>query len=186
MVFDGLWRCLCPSVDQVSLARIVRSPSVLSNPLKPHPIHIPRSQRLPQVEASRRCFATKSPALYETLGADETPRERTSRRPRNATVDMLLRAEAPYRVLHDAALPTIYDALRQLKNHRDSYRKIAAFVRYLVSERDQVPQSFLYECLIRVLADTRGSADHLALLLDEMSCLNIHKSTALYHSALTV
>ncbi|EAQ88089.1 hypothetical protein CHGG_04708 [Chaetomium globosum CBS 148.51] len=86
-----------------------------------------------------------------------------------------------------ATTPTIYEALRNLRSwpHQGQAQKIRRLVKYLVENRGERPNVFLYEALVAANWDpATGSADELAEIYKEMRTANIQPSQAWYHSAL--
>ena len=88
-----------------------------------------------------------------------------------------------------AATPTIYEALRNLRSWpgKGQAQKIRRLVRYLVEDRGERPNIFLYEALVTANWDpATGSADEVAEIYREMRTAGIQPSQAWYHSALRV
>lgn len=83
--------------------------------------------------------------------------------------------------------PVIYEALRNLRGWEGQSNKIRRLVRYLVEERGERPNVFLYEALVTANWDTAtGSANELAEIYKEMRTAGIQPSPGWYHSALKV
>ncbi|AEO55301.1 hypothetical protein MYCTH_2298988 [Thermothelomyces thermophilus ATCC 42464] len=84
-----------------------------------------------------------------------------------------------------APTPVIYEALRSLRGLEGQGNKIRRLVRYLVEERGERPNVFLYEALVTANWDTAtGSANELAEIYKEMRTAGIQPSPGWYHSAL--
>jgi pentatricopeptide repeat protein len=187
MVIDGLWRCLCPSVDSIAFSRTLKFPSFRSL-CAPKPTRfVPQSCDALRRYERREYHGTAS--AYEQHNAEtessRLPRDHKWPERTRDPVKVLLECEPPYRELANAPVPIIYDALRKLRNSKDSFRRVAAFVGHLVRERE-APSLFLYEILVHVMVDTRCSARALLKLIAEMEEIGITKSPALYQSALAV
>ncbi|KAK4155819.1 hypothetical protein C8A00DRAFT_13193 [Chaetomidium leptoderma] len=85
----------------------------------------------------------------------------------------------------DASTPVIYEALRLLRGSRDNGEKIRHLVKYLVEERGERPNTFLYEALVAANWDTTtGSADEHVDIYREMRTVGIEPSQGWYHSVL--
>ncbi|KAL2200520.1 hypothetical protein P885DRAFT_66196 [Corynascus similis CBS 632.67] len=85
----------------------------------------------------------------------------------------------------DAPTPAIYEALRVLRSREGQSNKIRRLVKYLVEERGERPNVFLYEALVTANWDTAtGSANELAEIYKEMRAAGIEPSPGWYHSAL--
>ncbi|KAL2159960.1 hypothetical protein VTH06DRAFT_2093 [Thermothelomyces fergusii] len=81
--------------------------------------------------------------------------------------------------------PVIYEVLRRLRGLEGQSNKIRRLVRYLVEERGERPNAFLYEALVTANWDTAtGSANELAEIYKEMRTAGIQPSPGWYHSAL--
>jgi hypothetical protein len=61
---------------------------------------------------------------------------------------------------------------------------LRALVKYLVEQRSQTPNAFLYEALIVSNWDPLGSAEEVRHILDEMRHLGVSTTSTLYHAAL--
>ncbi|KAH6856613.1 hypothetical protein B0I37DRAFT_367935 [Chaetomium sp. MPI-CAGE-AT-0009] len=87
----------------------------------------------------------------------------------------------------EAATPTIYEALRSLRNWpgKGQAQKIRRLVKYLVEDRGERPNVFLYEALVTANWDpATGSADEVLEMYKEMRSAGIQPSQGWYHSAL--
>ncbi|KAL2129528.1 hypothetical protein VTI74DRAFT_7634 [Chaetomium olivicolor] len=94
------------------------------------------------------------------------------------------RADFPYDT-NAAETRVIYEALRLLRGNREDSVKIRKLVKYLVEERGERPNIFLYEALVVANWDpATGSAGELSAILEEMRSLGIKPSASFYHAAL--
>ncbi|KAK3294846.1 uncharacterized protein B0H64DRAFT_196528 [Chaetomium fimeti] len=87
----------------------------------------------------------------------------------------------------DAPTPAIYEALRSLRSWpgKGQAQKIRRLVKYLVEDRGERPNVFLYEALVTANWDpVTGSADELVDIYKEMRTAGIQPSQGWYHSAL--
>jgi hypothetical protein len=77
--------------------------------------------------------------------------------------------------------------LRGLRNRKDQGEKIRRLVDYLVKERGERPNLFLYEALVTANWDTTtGSAAALKAIIYEMKGSGIEAYQGFYNSALRV
>lgn len=89
--------------------------------------------------------------------------------------------------LHKFRTQTIYESLRALQSLEDTYDSVVGIVEYLVKERGEQPNEFLYESLIRANVDPfRGSAEVARSLYKEMTNLGIQTSPRVYRALLEV
>lgn len=104
------------------------------------------------------------------------------------TVEDLVKAanDFPPR-LPQASTPVIYEALRVLRRLRDRGGKIRQIVKYLVEERGERPNIFLYEALVEANCHTTtGAAGDLKAILGEMRQHGVVMTPSFYHTALKV
>ncbi|KAK3307056.1 uncharacterized protein B0T15DRAFT_510373 [Chaetomium strumarium] len=81
--------------------------------------------------------------------------------------------------------PAIYEVLRLLRGQPGQAAELRHLVKYLIEERGERPNVFLYEALLVANWDTTsGSAAELREMLLEMSEAGIESSPGFYHSAL--
>ncbi|KAK2018106.1 pentatricopeptide repeat domain-containing protein [Colletotrichum eremochloae] len=191
VVFDGLWRCLCPSTDAYVAARLLNSPIIPR-------ASIATNHRRQAVQSScshairtqcRRYSAATSPALHsevdarvpgndEALDANATTREkRHDAAPTDPVPD-------PDEQLRAAPLSAIYEALQALHGQPKTFQKVATFITHLVQSRNAELDSTLYEHLVVATADVQGSAAMLAQLFTEMKQLQLKPTTSICHGAL--
>ncbi|OLN97362.1 hypothetical protein CCHL11_01057 [Colletotrichum chlorophyti] len=191
VVFDGLWRCLCPSVDAQAAARLLNS---LPRP----PPSLVTSRRSPSLQPSRqrniraqcrRPLTTASSALRQ--GDDQIAGHHGTSTNGSAHAEIpevgTVRSRTepnPDEQLRSAPLPAIYDALRVLQGQPKSFNKVATIITHLVNSRNVELSPILYEHLVAAMADVRGSAEMLAQLFGEMKQLSIKPTAAICHAAL--
>ncbi|CAK7226894.1 hypothetical protein SCUCBS95973_006354 [Sporothrix curviconia] len=157
IVVDGLWRCLCPSVDTPALLRAVNRGPDTTRPIL---------RQGSQSESSSRSSHTLLMQL---------------------AVHNLLRARPPFlRELAAASSATIYAALRELQDKPQAFNRIQAFARYLLDERREAPTAALYEALVRSNCHANGSADAVQDLLRALREGSIEGTPSLFHGALSV
>jgi hypothetical protein len=96
------------------------------------------------------------------------------------------RSEFPEETV-SATTPEIYLALFNLRLHRGQANKARRLVKYLVEERGERPNLYLYMALVWAnCATTAGSAAELAAIFKEMRSAGIEPSRLIYHAALRV
>jgi hypothetical protein len=92
----------------------------------------------------------------------------------------------PTKVLR-ATTPALYEALRSLRRYPKQGANIRRLVKYLVEERDERPNVFMYEALVVANWDTTtGSAADLTEIFKEIRTARLEPSQGWYHSALRV
>ena len=193
IIIDGLWTCLCPSINKATLFRAIGNP---------HPVS--RAQVLRSYSSSVQPSKCRTRSFHATgrrraegdqSGFDESASghvEKGQGEDRSVTVkqllqgnDLLTRDRVSAR-LHGAPTPTIYEALRALQGVSGKRDTIRALVRYLVQYRDEKPNTFLYEALMVSNWDVAGSAEEVKDLLTEMRLEGIEGSASFYHAVLRV
>ncbi|KAK0102828.1 hypothetical protein ONS95_000974 [Cadophora gregata] len=201
---DGLWRCLCPSLDGIAIVRHQRvAPSsrifpagytCRTNRPQTHPFHTSTHARALQNEnstGSSRCFGenwNSTPNNAATLSSYASSQGSgiPSTQFRVPTVSRL-NSKIPYETLDSMSIPQIHDLLRKTRTERKSYFKVVELVSYLISERGEKPALIHYDSLIRANASAmQGSADAVRTLLEEMKEFQIGADSGLYHGALQV
>ena len=86
-----------------------------------------------------------------------------------------------------ATTPAIYEGLRHLREKTGKGNEIRRVVKYLVEERKERPNVFLYEALVTANWDTTtGNAAALSEIMKEMRTGGMGFSSGFYHSALRV
>jgi hypothetical protein len=186
---DGLWRCLCPSFDETILSRAVTSG---------FPRTTARRQPRPRIgtvqwqQQARRitnpAVANQDPAVQHGQDVFNVTKHTLPDNPpfennETTTAETLLH-DASRTALQNAPTPVIYETLRLLQGKIGSRNRLRAFVKYLVAQRDQKPNGFLYEALIASNCDPAGSAREVRDILGEMTRLGIEPTASLYRVAL--
>lgn len=191
---DGLWNCLCPSVDAATLARAVCGPILLRPRIYRPKLPTPTSRRCqarlfhdttqrPDASDNKEFAFTKYAygRVKEGQGEDKSVNVKKLLRNEGLLANGGLSAK-----LHGAPTTVIYETLRALQRKSGQRNKIRAIVEYLVENREEKPNTFLYEALIASNWDVAGSAVEVKQLMDEMKSLGIAGSASLYHAALRV
>lgn len=194
---DGLWRCLCPSIDIVSLSKpfnLWHIPRARPAPALAHRSALSRS---PQQQCQRQCRRQHGQAAPLP---DHTARlHRASGGTRVAYLRRLSKRNPwiPGTVFHGLdsfsakldSIPTrtLYAALNELQGADKTYIPLTRLVEYLVKERGERPNATLYESLIRANVDKHyGSAKAAAQLLKEAQSHNIPTTLEMCQSLLDV
>ncbi|GAB1318922.1 hypothetical protein MFIFM68171_09132 [Madurella fahalii] len=192
VMVDVLWRCLNPSIDAKSLAKAIKSPFPLARRVRTsrHP-DLCRSRHGDQIRALHAAGSLLE-AVAQQSSADAAkqqpvdPSSKPQSGPTPNTISELLESDAaPLSTLRRFTTPVLYETLRALRNHHGQGSKIRQLVEYLVAERGEQPNVFLYEALVTANWDTAtGSAGELADVMKEMQTAGLKPSTGFYHSAL--
>ncbi|POR33880.1 Uncharacterized protein TPAR_05911 [Tolypocladium paradoxum] len=197
LVYDGLWRCLCPAFDRAALQRAVRSSSAtlggaVRRPAKPIRQPIPRARLI-----QSRCYGSSAAGANgpsrEAIGADDGSTRRPSSR-ESTWEERLLGPTPPSEdTLGDAPVDDIVAALATMRDPHgwsfhgqdiDRHGRIIQLVGHLLRARGQPPKPFIYECLMDAMVDPQGSAKGVRKLLDDMTWQNIKPTATMCQSAL--
>jgi len=183
IAIDGLWRCLCPSIDAIAVSQL--SPPLRGASTRPY---LRSTKRV--VSGSRRSFLSHSGRSKSEIKLEErvdaittaidniTPSITSSPHPKPSP---------PYACLDEVSITELHDTLRNIGTKDGTYKSIADLVEYMITSRGEKPSLPLYDALIRVNADaSHGSADAVANLLWEVKEEKIVPDSNLYHSALQV
>lgn len=194
VVFDGLWRCLCPSIDANVAARLLSSPALPRASLATS--HRKRSITAPRQLAVRtqcRRHATAATSVLRSEGrlgtstSDVEPQDDANRaESQHNGPSSFDTGPNPNEQLRSAPLPAVYDALQLLRGQPKSFDKVATIITHLVRDRDVELSPILYEHLVVAMADVQGSAAMLGQLFAEMRQLQLNPTTAICHAALAV
>ncbi|KAI1157147.1 hypothetical protein F4825DRAFT_400840 [Nemania diffusa] len=196
IIVDGLWRCLCPSIDIRSLS-------------KPFDLwHVPRGQLRPSL--ANRSTPSKYPKhaqrqcrrQYSQVAVPLEHNAKQNEGPDNSRVAYLKRVakRSPWvpgaafqgldslnTKLDKMSTPTIYAALKELQDAEETYLPITRLVEYLVKERGETPNAALYESLIKANINKHyGSAKVASQLLKEAQSHNISTTPEIYQALLEV
>ena len=171
---DGLWRCLCPSIDTFVLAR----PNTFNQlPRKFLNRPLVKNKKIPTCPKSRSFHTTTTTSL-PVLNGQYTPRSRNVRGKLNTAKSINLE-----QLRNDE----IHERLRELKTEEGAYTQVAEVVEYLVKVREEKPALIHYDALIAANADPEyGSVEVVRTLLEEMKGLGIGADSGLYHTVLQV
>ncbi|KAI0890113.1 uncharacterized protein GGS22DRAFT_150025 [Annulohypoxylon maeteangense] len=189
IVIDGLWRCLCPSVDITTLSRLIGPPR---HP-RQRPILSPSSNIWIACRQSRREYRYVGSGLPSRNSQESVEQSRIGYLQRIAKRNpwapgVLFRGvDAFITKLDRIPTKTLYAAIKELASAENTYLSVVKLVEYLVKERKEKPNAILYESLIRANIDRYyGSAGIARGLLEEMEKLNIVTTPQIYQAILDV
>ncbi|ETS02017.1 hypothetical protein M419DRAFT_24835 [Trichoderma reesei RUT C-30] len=198
LLYDGLWRCLCPSFDQLALRTAIQRqglslPGARTTGWRQN---VARARVRP---VQVRCYETSS--SFASTGSVSNPDlsqapSQTDSRPGEAQrgdddggiyldvksrswKDRLLSPEVPSEeALKASTVDEIMAALawlREVKRERpvsgqevDQHQRIVQLVQHLLRVENRPITPLIYECMMDAMADPRGSVDGLRRLLDDM------------------
>ncbi|KAM3441127.1 hypothetical protein NHJ13734_002998 [Beauveria thailandica] len=185
VVYDGLWRCLCPAFDRT----LVR-----------HAARLPAFARAASTWTAGRRDAnttTEAPTSIDTFiqdmlrtGPASGP---TTRAPRPS---MILTSKTPpdEPTLFAMSIDELTDHLHTLRGREkpwmaraspvNRHNRIVHIVRHLVVRRQQRLTAFLYECIVDTLSDPECSGVALVALMRDMAQQNIEATREFYSVAL--
>ncbi|KAL6881696.1 hypothetical protein HDV57DRAFT_497065 [Trichoderma longibrachiatum] len=198
LLYDGLWRCLCPSFDQLALRTAIQRQS-LSLPHSPAAGWRQCAARARARPVQVRCYETSS-GFASTGGITDQDSSQgapqAESRPDEAQrgegdgdiyldvmsrswKDRLLSPTAPSEeALKASTVDEIMAALawlREVKREKpvsgqevDQHPRIVQLVQHLLRVENRPITPFIYECMMDAMADPRGSVDGLRRLLDDM------------------
>ena len=190
---DGLWRCLCPSIDIRILCHTSRR---LSSPRKPR-LHASFSSETPSGPKDQ---PVTGPWISRThVESPKSLKPRSIRLKAEDRLDLPLHRRhliAPifkhekigqFKSLEDVPLAVLHDRLRQMTIEEGTYLNIVNLVEYLVAVRGEQPSLLYYDALVRANSDAeKGSVDVVKALLREMGEQGIGADSGLYNAVLQV
>lgn len=190
IVYDGLWRCLCPSVGFSTLTRALRTPRIRPIATASRTSLCNRTQRR---DASTLYPARRAAAETFADATDHANREyrrylkRADKRAGWLEKLLSLAPDATFERLDGFATNQVYDAIKELQNMETGYWATANLVQFLVEWRKEAPNALLYEALIRANVDPfMGSARVVNGLLAEMTDAGISTTPGIYSAILQV
>ena len=212
---DGLWRCLCPSIDAIVLSHPSArySPSKLSairsnsdnrraTLLSSRAFHSSSQRRwrasTSKVPSRNDCVPTPTPDIEPPPRDDEILPQNDLVSSRDALKIQRLFVSPPSRRRRNPHFPymsssgdlpvnTLYDRLRKLLGEEGKYEEIVELVEHLILVRGEKPSLVHYDALITANSDAEhGSVDTVKALLNEMREEGISGNSSLYHNVLRV
>ncbi|RDW92077.1 hypothetical protein BP5796_01471 [Coleophoma crateriformis] len=194
---DGLWRCLCPSIDNILLTCSRRSAAALHTARPRIRTKKPASSQLRNVHSSVKLSesATTSPQPPNFKPSWKPNRYIPQADPQGSSVDSVSPtdlisnpdARKQYDELEDVPIAVLNDRLWQMRVEEGAYKQIMFMVKYLVGSRGQKPNLVHYDALIRANADAEnGSVKAVKDLLAELRESGIGLDSGIYHGVLEV
>jgi hypothetical protein len=195
---DGLWRCLCPSVDTIAVSKSSRCVSL--TPSNERIGRIQRRQFCGSISTQNIALPNLLPSTTDQLSSFSALRpnpEKASTTPvRGNTTPLKSRnistshstSQLTYGKNWDGyTTAQLHDKLRDLPSNPGTYHEIAELVHYLITVRGQTPALIHYDALVRANAEAEhGSVDVVRGLMDEMEQLGIRGDSGFYHGVLLV
>ncbi|KZF23322.1 hypothetical protein L228DRAFT_282057 [Xylona heveae TC161] len=178
IAIDGLWHCLCPSIEAAgalrsSFGRVPSRRALLRRSSSiPFPRNAPHTQRRlfsrtirnPEQASASSTFNVSS---YEQNSVDQST---------------VLSGES----LASESTEHLYEVLRSAAA-QGQYERVLELVNYLVKHRHEEPNLRLYSALLLANVDpNHGIATRITAILDEMSRERIGADSGFYHAALKV
>jgi hypothetical protein len=178
LIIDGLWHCLCPSIETSTLLQTRKtlriSPNVPSIARKSPPLR----------QCSVRSFVSAG-----TLAQGNSQQE-----PSWATG-----AENPHGTVRSASLRSEPSFAWKIRSNEELYETLPSIARkgyqhtvegivsYLVKEKEEKPSARMYAALILSNVNAkRGSAWNVQVLLDEMDAQRVQIDSGVVHATLKV
>ncbi|KAK3990116.1 hypothetical protein QBC44DRAFT_326248 [Cladorrhinum sp. PSN332] len=194
IVIDGLWRCLCPSIDAAFLAKAIEKPLPLSTPRGV--LATTRRQRNNNNNNINNGSTTTTRHQQQIRGrangSNHTPNQiakfykidRNAKHSAWSAERIVQNHTIDYGALDATPVANIYKAIRTLQDIQDSATKIRMLVYYAV-KRGERPNSDLYEAMVAAACDPRkGFGDELHNIWIEMAALEVAPSASFYHTML--
>ncbi|KAI1112443.1 hypothetical protein F5Y14DRAFT_267608 [Nemania sp. NC0429] len=197
IAIDGLWRCLCPSIDIASLSKpfdLWRIPRARPVPALAHRSTLSRPPRQQCQQQYRRQYGQFAPLLdhparlHKASGGTRVAYlKRLSKRNPWIPGTVFHGLDSFGAKLDNIPTRTLYAALKELQGADKTYIPLTRLVEYLVRERGERPNAILYESLIRANVDKNyGSAKVAAQLLKEAQSHNIPTTLEMCQALLDV
>ncbi|RFU79305.1 pentatricopeptide repeat [Trichoderma arundinaceum] len=189
LLYDGLWRCLCPSFDKLALRTAIHQQSFPRTQLagwrpraaRVRPMQVrhyePSVGHISTDESADRDSSTTSPQESEVQQGEDDGSSLTGARSRSWKERLLAPAAPSEETLKastveeiSAALTSLREAKRWTPNGQevDQHLRIVQLVQHLLTVENQPITPFFYECLMDAMAHPRGSVDGVRRLLDDM------------------
>jgi hypothetical protein len=183
IAIDGLWHCLCPSIDAIAVSQLIpplRGASIRPF-LRPTKRVVPRLSRsfLSRSVRSETEIKLEGPGGATKPAIDNiTPSRASSANPNSSPA---------YASLDEVSITELHDTLRSIGTKDGAYKSIADLVEYMITSRGERPGLPHYDALVRANADaSHGSAHAVANLLREVKEEKIVPDSNLYQNALQV
>ncbi|EGX94729.1 pentatricopeptide repeat protein [Cordyceps militaris CM01] len=197
IIYDGLWRCLCPSFDRTIVRHARRLPtSARSRALR---CELPRgassSTTIQRRPYSAEASTTIDAYIQGMLRTGPGPPGPGSTTPAPRQIKVLTSKAPPSdAILFAASIDELTDHLHTLRGREqpwisttstvDRHKRIVHLVRHLVVQRRQRLTAFLYECIVDTMGDPENSGTALVALIKDMAQQGIEPTQAFYTGAL--
>lgn len=175
IAIDGLWRCLCPSIESSLVLKACRPGPITQN--------FARSSKLHCKVAAISGFQSQSQRIHSSSKRllRQNRHEPNNRSPKKNDL------EPEFDRLDNVPIAELHNRLRQMRHEEGAYKKIVTLVEYLVKDRGDKPALVHYDALIRANSDAEnGNVEVVKGLLAEMKELGIGADSGLYHGVLQV
>ncbi|KAG5927703.1 hypothetical protein E4U42_001908, partial [Claviceps africana] len=211
IIYDGLWRCLCPGFAKLARRRavVVDSPWPTTRlAAARHGYVALRGRRLMTSESwaepaaiSGDSTTTMTTTTHDTTMATTT-HDTTAALAHNLSSSLdgvpphkpLLAPTPPTKeMLRQSSLDDIVNALLTMRQPEgwdshgkdiDRHGRILLLVRHLIIDRRQQPNLFMYESIMDAMADPQGSVKGIRKLFEDMASRNLKPTSDLCQSAL--
>ncbi|KAM3515228.1 hypothetical protein MY11210_001121 [Beauveria gryllotalpidicola] len=184
VVYDGLWRCLCPSFDRTLVRHAARLPAfarAASTSTAPRR-HANTAEAPKSIDTFIQDMLRTGPASGPT-----TPRSR----PTTILTSITPPSEA---MLSAVSIDELIDHLHTLRGREkpwisatstvNRHNRIVHIIRHLIVRRQQRLTAFLYECIVDTLSDPECSGVALIALMRDMAQQDIEPTREFYSGAL--
>ena len=176
---DGLWRCLCPSIDAIVVTVFP---------------HGKRSAQFPQFPPRLDGIKLSHSRLFHSVNQSSLNIRRTTLEIARLRRDSNVSRNTPPHTgasnsgsLQDVPIADLHERLRQVRTEEGAYHRIAELVEYLIVDRGEKPALLHYDALVRANADAEyGSVEVVRGLLKEMKEEGVGADAGLYHAVLQV
>ncbi|KAI8623885.1 hypothetical protein F5Y19DRAFT_345466 [Xylariaceae sp. FL1651] len=198
IIVDGLWQCLCPSIDLISLSKPFNLWCISPRPRRAQAGPILAFCSTPSRSSHQRQYRrqyVQAATLFENKANQHEAIEesRVAYLKRLATRSpwipgAILEGSGEFSaMLNNIPTRTIFAALKELRNAEENYFSITNLVEYLVKERGERPNAALYESLIKAnVSKQHGSSKVAAQLLKEVQSNNVPTTPEIYEALLEV
>ncbi|KAK3353039.1 hypothetical protein B0T25DRAFT_543447 [Lasiosphaeria hispida] len=174
IVADGLWRCLCPSIDVAFSAKPV------STPFHPTRQATGRKNALRGHRPSHRGYQVRAAYTKNRPQSQDTPLGKAAPSAPEDHTPPLVTEETMRRSITSA----IYETLKALRRYDGRGATARELVRHLVHDRGERPNIFQADALVAANWGVGGSAVELSVIIDEMLRLGIEPTRQFCHTAL--
>lgn len=190
LLYDGLWRCLCPAFSRRALSEAIQAPI----PARAITRQTTRHATCPRW-TQRRQFGNDAKPMASTTVQPNI--QATSKRgiDLSKALDEVLLAPTPPtdNTLNDISTDDLIMAVKKIRDPRgfsvhgqeiDRHQRIIQIVQHLVQSRGQPLDYFVYESMMDAMADPQGSAEGVRALFKDLAKQGLAPTATICHSAL--